>query len=338
MIGFRLSMIQAAPMAVKVLRLAIASGGDPGMTDYTVSSSGAVRQNSFTGATMANVLGVDISKDGKYAAYAIQSSPFVVFYKRTGSTWTRLPAPARLPAGSGTSVAISYDSQYVVVGHYTAPFMTLYKRSGDTFTAMDVTFDALNNRVAGVSFHPKMNQFAIALIAGPFAAGFNITNDVLTRLPDPNPAPAYFCYGARFSPNGDLVGFASSQTPYYFIYKWSSAGFGAALAAGTPAEGGGRSIAFGPNSDFFAMSTTTSPYLAVYKLTGNAVGAKLTVPSGIPSNGIGVDISPKGDIIAVAHTLAPFLTLFTKTGDSIVMGPAVDQNPTNNGNGAQFYY
>ena len=57
------------------------------------------------------------SPDGLFLAIAGNVNPFITIYKRDGSTFTKLPNPATLPASNSYDCAFSPDGLYLAVSH-----------------------------------------------------------------------------------------------------------------------------------------------------------------------------------------------------------------------------
>lgn len=341
MIGFRLLSINKvqASASPQVLRAALANTGDPnnGFYKYDDASNSFKREGNMSGSAAG--ADVCVSPDSNYLCLATGAAPYLTLYKRSGTTWAPIAAPATLPTGAVTSCAFSRDGKYLAVGHYGAPFLTVYKRTGDTFAKIPDLATALNNRVTNCHFSPVSDHLAIVGLFAPYGGVVGVADAGLQPMQSPSPIPWYYSYGVRFSPKGDLVAVGSQTSPYYFIYKFDTATgtFGARLTTGEVGVANPRAIVFGPNSDFFYMCGTTDPFFCGFKLTADAVGAKLAVPTFLTSYGIDMDITADGKYIGVAHYGSPFLTFLEKNGDTLTPLPPVDIPGSNNAAGIQFY-
>ncbi|MBM7868890.1 WD40 repeat protein [Clostridium pascui] len=77
------------------------------------------------------------SPNDTYLAFAVNSSPYLLIYKKNGSTYTKLTVqPSILPTGAGYACSFSPDGKYLSVAHTGSPYVTVYKvdSSTDTFT------------------------------------------------------------------------------------------------------------------------------------------------------------------------------------------------------------
>ncbi len=78
------------------------------------------------------------SPDGTYLALALKTNGMCV-YKRSGDSFSLLPAPDDMPLGAFTYAAWSPDGTYLALTCNDSPKIILYKRSGDTFTRLSFT-------------------------------------------------------------------------------------------------------------------------------------------------------------------------------------------------------
>jgi DNA-binding beta-propeller fold protein YncE len=103
-------------------------------------------------------------------------------YKRSGDTFTKLPNPATLPAGTGRGAAFSPDGIHLSVAHATSPYITIYKRSGDTFTKLTDPATLPADTGFGTAFSPDGSYLSVAHSASPFIAIYSAGYDASTEF------------------------------------------------------------------------------------------------------------------------------------------------------------
>lgn len=103
----------------------LAVGVSPGPRVYSRSgTSFTLLAAPATGSTTTGLL--DWSPDGKYLAAASIAGGLRIF-EFDGTTLTRLPDPASLPAGGAVGVQWSNDHQFLVAGDFSSPYMSIYQ-------------------------------------------------------------------------------------------------------------------------------------------------------------------------------------------------------------------
>ena len=115
----------------------------------------------------ATTTGTAFSPDGTYLAVTSNLSPYLIIYKRSGDTFTKLADPATLPDHIKGGTAFSPDGTYLAVTSSNSPYILMYKRSGDTFTkiADPVT---LPSSPKGTAFSPDGTYLAVTSNSSPF--------------------------------------------------------------------------------------------------------------------------------------------------------------------------
>ena len=80
--------------------------------------------------------GCSWSPNGEFLAITHFTTPYILIYQRSGTTFTKLANPATLPTGNGRDCSWSPNGEFLAVAHDTTPFITIYQRSGTTFTKL----------------------------------------------------------------------------------------------------------------------------------------------------------------------------------------------------------
>ncbi|QFF98901.1 WD40 repeat domain-containing protein [Psychrobacillus glaciei] len=83
---------------------------------------------------------VAITCDNNYVPIALDDSPYILIYKRSGNTLTKLANPSGLPASGSWQVAFSPSGLFLAVSWFadgtSASALVVYKRNVDTFTKL----------------------------------------------------------------------------------------------------------------------------------------------------------------------------------------------------------
>ncbi|PWW37405.1 MULTISPECIES: hypothetical protein [Paenibacillus] len=119
---------------------------------------------------------VAFSPDSKYLAVGCSSSSnYLVFYERSGDTFTKLPALTSPHLGSPRSLAWSPDNQHLVVGDTGANSLSLYKRSDSGFVKQPTSSFSPTGRDSGLArsnnilFHPD-GEYLYTAFSASFSA------------------------------------------------------------------------------------------------------------------------------------------------------------------------
>lgn len=270
---------------------------------------------------------IAISPDGNYVAvatdlqdYAFQPPdvPYtkvsLLFYKRSGDTFTKLPDPDVLPPYWVTGLAFSSDGAYLAVGTESDPPLLIYKRSGDVFTVLSLDTTGLMNYLYPV-FSPDGTYLVVAGEATSMYI-FKRSGDTFTLLSSPDMPQSTF--DAVFSPDGNYLAVACYGTPYILLYKHSGDTFTRLSNPDALPPDYTFGVAFSPDGNYVATASYSSPYVTIYKRGGD-IFAKLPDPDVLPT-GIARTVvfwrSAEGvDYIAVGHESTPYVTPYQRSGD-----------------------
>lgn len=115
---------------------------------------------------------------------------------------------------------------------------------------------------------------------------------------------------------GNLLGVASSNSPYIHMFAISKDGIGTKFSnPGTLPTGNGRHITFTPNSNTIAIGHSTSPFVSAYPASTSGFGTKIANPTTLPaSSGQGVSWTPNGAEVMIVGSAVPRLAVYNWTG------------------------
>jgi hypothetical protein len=276
------------------------------------------------------------TEDGLYLAVASPSSPYVLIYKRSGDTFTKLSNPLSLPASSAYGVAFSPDGLYLVVVHGLTPFVTIYKRSGDTFTKLANPLNLPASNGNGCSFSGDGIYLAVAHAHTPYITIYKRSGDTFTKLSNPASLPSSDGQGCSFSPDGIYLAVANYVSPYITIYKRSGDSF---VKLSDPADlpaANAMDCAFSPNGLYLAVVHVTSPYVTIYVRSGGTF-TKVANPDELPAgNGTDCCFSSDNTYLAVSHATTPFVTIYKRSGNVFTKLSDPADLPTGNAHGCGF--
>lgn len=128
--------------------------------------------------------GCSFSPDGTYLAVTHFDAPFIVIYKRSEDTFTKLDDLIGLPSDIDlvTSCSFSPDGTYLAVGFDAFPYITIYKRSGDIFTKLDDPASLPTGSGFSCSFSPDGSYLAVTYNKSPFITIYKRSGDAFTKF------------------------------------------------------------------------------------------------------------------------------------------------------------
>jgi hypothetical protein len=149
------------------------------------------------------------------------NSPYIIIYKRSGDTFTKLTDPTTLPTGYSRFTAWSPDGIYMSVSHTTSPYITIYKRSGDTFTKLTDPAILPAGNAYGTAWSPDSNYMGVAHASLPGITIYRRNGDLFTKLADPSILPPTgVCTSIAWSFDGAYISLTSyNNYPYINIYN-----------------------------------------------------------------------------------------------------------------------
>ena len=287
-------------------------------TNFTIEAGDTFIKLPNPDLPVALTNGAAFSPDGVYLAVAVNASPYVTIYKRSGDAFVKLSNPGTLPTGAARAVAFSPDGTYLSVAHFTSPFVTIYKRSGDTFTKLANPSLLPPDTGRGIAFSPSGEYLVVGHSTTPFVTIYKRAGDTFRKLANPDTMPTGAGYGVSFSSDNSYLAVSHDTTPYVTVYKRAGDTF---MKLDNPSDlpsSNGRAATFSNSGLYLAVGHNSSPYVTMYKRSGDTF-SKLASPfSSSPSTSItnGVAFSPDDKYFIWAHASTPYVSLYRRSGDS----------------------
>ena len=287
-------------------------------TNFTIEAGDTFIKLPNPDLPVALTNGAAFSPDGVYLAVAVNASPYVTIYKRSGDAFVKLSNPGTLPTGAARAVAFSSDGTYLSVAHFTSPFVTIYKRSGDTFTKLANPSLLPPDTGRGIAFSPSGEYLVVGHSTTPFVTIYKRAGDTFRKLANPDTMPTGAGYGVSFSSDNSYLAVSHDTTPYVTVYKRAGDTF---MKLDNPSDlpsSNGRAATFSNSGLYLAVGHNSSPYVTMYKRSGDTF-SKLASPfSSSPSTSItnGVAFSPDDKYFIWAHASTPYVSLYRRSGDS----------------------
>jgi hypothetical protein len=156
----------------------------------------------------------------------------------------------------------------------------------------DVPFDGYLAAAHNVPSGPAIVAYAFTTASG-FGSAFSD--------PSSSSRPTSDGRDVAFHPDATYLALLASQSPYVWVYSWSSSGFGSLVSnpSSLPSSGPNR-VAFSPDGNAIAIGNNQSPYIEAYSWS-SGWGSKYSNPSTLPqTHSHAVAWHPDGDYIAVA--------------------------------------
>lgn len=263
------------------------------------------------------------SPDGTYFASAhATTAPYLVIYKRSGNTFTKLATPATTPTGNAQKLKFSPDGNYLAVPHSSSPFITVYKRTGDTFTKLTNPTTLPVGTATSVAWASDSKSFIVSSSAG---TGNRVAVYSLDQLTD---TLTYQSSGFSGGDNYTDVTLASNDTSLVFVYSNASPYIMLATYDKTTYQitslsptlpdiiptGSGTNCSFSQDGTYLSVAHSTSPFLSVYFRSGTTY-TKLANPTTLPTgNGAQSSWSSDNQYVAITHATSPFVSIYQKTG------------------------
>lgn len=134
-------------------------------------------------------------------------------------------------------------------------------------------------------------------------------------------APSSTITLSKWSADGKYLGFASTGSPYLWVYSRSGTTLTKLPNPSPTPAGAGNDCAFDGAGAFVALAHNASPYISVYQISGSSV-TKIADPATLPTgNGNGCSWDDSGTFLAVAHEASPFITVYERSGTTLTKLP-----------------
>jgi len=270
--------------------------------------------------------------------------------------------------GYGQACSLSPNNEILAVGYINSPYLQLYRvyynlTVNNSVELVNLVIPIEDNVPGGVydtSWSPNGEILTVACTTSPYIVNYIVSKDIQTEEYTfvkhnefTGGIPSGACYGADWSPNGEVLSIAHNIVPYttnYIVSKDLQTGIytftkHAGLTGGNP-TGNGSEITWSPNGEVLSVVHFTAPYATNYIVTKNIETGVYTftkhvgLTGGNPTgNGYGISWSPNGEVLSIAHSTAPYATNYIVT-KNIETGVytftkhvgLTGGNPTGNGN------
>lgn len=271
----------------------------------------------------SEVLCCAFSPSGRLFATANDVTPFVDLYlfdDRTGAV-SKFSNPGTLPSGQCVCVAFSPDGKYLAITSNSTPYFYVYpvsETSGwGTVLSNPATVPAgtPGSYVNSLAWSPDSAYLATTNGSGTgtLTSVYHVSSGTLTKISDPSSALSGTPTGVCWSPDGKMIAYAITGSPYVEAYAFSAGAFGSKFSNPSQLPASNLyGITFSPDSKFFVAVTTT--ILEAWNVnTTTGWGAYVNPPAEqIKSGGnaMGVAFHPSGTMLAVADDTPDQLKLY----------------------------
>lgn len=121
--------------------LAVGYGSSPYITIYQRSGSTFTKLTGAGGQFSSSlpagsILGLSWSPNGEFLAVSSFTTPYILIYQVSGTTFTKLPNPTTLPPFAAQNSSWTFNNEFLAVAHSTTPYITIYQVSDTTFTKL----------------------------------------------------------------------------------------------------------------------------------------------------------------------------------------------------------
>jgi hypothetical protein len=273
---------------------------------------------------------MSFSSNGLYLAVPHATTPFLIVYKRSGTTFTKIADSASLPDGASTGSTWTYDSSstfdHLAISMSVPPYLVVYKVSAD-LVVEDNQLPGVTKPTgpaADIAFAPNGQHLAVAHSTSPFISIYKRTSDQYAKLPNPSSLPTGNAVSVRWSADAQYLAVAHTTTPFVTIYKRSGDVF---TKLANPAElppSDGLGVAWSPDMQYLMVTGSTSPYFVMYRRNGDAFNRLPDMPSAYAPTGAAGPAAwaPDGTHMAISHVGGPYTTIY-KSAFGLVPGTAV---------------
>lgn len=223
------------------------------------------------------------SPDEVYLAVASASSPYLLVYKRTVDSFSKIADPAVLP-GNGAALSWSPNGKHLLFhGVGGATYNTLYSRSIDTLTKVngdDAMFGGASEP-SGTNIEWSPDALLVVYTGAGNARVFKRSTRTSTLFVEQTLGLGTY-NAAAFSPTNNMFALLkSTPSPYLNLFSYSG---GLILPASDPAiipspGFGPHSLAFSPDGRFLAVGFQTGTPCRIYDVSAGALTQVATTPN-----------------------------------------------------------
>lgn len=227
----------------------------------------------------ADVVGITpqvaISVDGTLIAFATHRSPYLVLFKKAGSSYTRLQTPAQIPAGRAHSVGFRDDALQVTVGHERGDYFTTYNIVNDTLVKVTaVQGGTPNDRVLCVKYRSEDGTLILGHRSAPYVSFYGVFPNSLVKVEKGFDAPDRHVWCAALVGGNQALVVGHEGSPYISSYKVNGDIYKLSEPDIIP-----NSTVYGvvslENSKTIYVAENRRPYLSRYKVVSNLVTPKI---------------------------------------------------------------
>lgn len=289
-------------------KLIVAHFTSPYVTAYPWSNSSGFGTKYSNPSTLPSGTGysVAVNSNSDRVLLASDNSPYLHAYQISSSGWgTKFSNPSTLPAGRCFEVAFAGQGGAVIAAMYGAsPYKIAYSWSdssgfGSKYTDPSATAGA----TVGCDGSPDGNHVAFTHIGDPVVSAYPWSNSsgFGTKHSNPSTIPNSIAYDVAFSPDSDYVCYGGLGG--FFVYPWSSSGFGTAYTQPayidsdqTSGAGTGRLATWNQDQDVIFMtrqdvSSGDGIGFACYEWSSSGFGTRYSNPSNMTaSSNFGVSV------------------------------------------------
>lgn len=253
-----------------------------------------------------DAFGVAWSPDGKYVAFAHNSSPYITIYDMSTGAPVKTANPSTLPVGNSLCVAWSPDSRFVAVGTNSGNRASVYDMNSGTPVKVADAGTAIGSTVNGICWSPDGAFISFALEGTPYLAIYPwSTSGFGTRLANAASLPAGATYAIDWDSTSRYIAIAHSNAPRLTVYDMDTGAPVKESAPNTPIASGDGTTVLWYKGLYIALGNTSALKLACYDFTSESVPTRLTDPAAQPSGTVAsLNLHPSGDMFSLIDSNA----------------------------------
>ena len=271
---------------------------------------------------------IDFSPDGQHVAVAQSSSPFLLIYKRTGDTFSKLANIDTYPTSGISGLCYSNDGVYLAMSLVAAPRIAIYKRDGDNYTKL-ANPTTLPTNYGRCTFSPDGVYLAFAIDS--IVLRYKRSGDTFTNIT--NISVASGVGECSFSPNSEYLAVACTGTPNLAVYKKGTGDAYTKLPDITTRPSFINAVnartKFSPDGNYLFAAGEIGGKFFMYKRVGDTftlLGNPTTIPTG--ASCVGVSWDPTSTYFALSYyNDTQTLYIYKRAGDTFTKLPNQETMP-----------